>query len=285
MEQLVQMLMGAQCAQQETNAALLQQQIKANQLKEQDLQQLTRSTPKAGDFIPKLGVTDDVDAYLHAFEATAAREGWAKTQWVGLLASFLSDEALKVFQDLEASVAQDYDLLKDEILSCHGLTKFSMAQGFHNWTFQNAIIPCSQMHELIRDKKSPAAIIETLVMDCYLRALPYEAKKIISHQKLTTTMELVEAVEQYQAASDLLHPTRKAPTVSVPARPGLRPQGPKLADPPSRPPNRAFKQPMQQQGARNPESRQCYRCGELGHISWQCEESDEPMPTAESSSA
>lgn len=37
MEQLMQMLLESQRAQQETNAALLQQQIKANQLKEQEL--------------------------------------------------------------------------------------------------------------------------------------------------------------------------------------------------------------------------------------------------------
>lgn len=68
----MQMLLESQRAQQETNAALLQQQIKANQLKEQELQQLMRSKPKAGDYIPNLGEKDDVEAYLHAFEATAA---------------------------------------------------------------------------------------------------------------------------------------------------------------------------------------------------------------------
>lgn len=46
--------------------ALLQQQINANRLKEQELQQLTRLKPQAGDFIPNLGVTDNVKAYLHA---------------------------------------------------------------------------------------------------------------------------------------------------------------------------------------------------------------------------
>ncbi|XP_030262315.1 uncharacterized protein LOC115574830 isoform X1 [Sparus aurata] len=45
MEQLVQMLLEIQRAQQEMNNALLQQQIRANQLKEQELQQLSRSKP------------------------------------------------------------------------------------------------------------------------------------------------------------------------------------------------------------------------------------------------
>lgn len=29
--------------------------------------------------------------------------------------------------------------------------------------------------------------------------------------------------------------------------------------------------------------RTCYKCGELCHISWQCDKPDEPMPTADSS--
>ncbi|KAK9541969.1 hypothetical protein VZT92_001976 [Zoarces viviparus] len=65
MEQLVQMLVESQRAQQEIGAAWLQQQIKASQLKEQELQQLPRPKPKAADFIPKLGETDNVEAFMH----------------------------------------------------------------------------------------------------------------------------------------------------------------------------------------------------------------------------
>ena len=119
------------------------------------------------------------------------------------MAPFLSGEALKAFRDVEASVGQDYDKLKEELLSRQGLTKFSLAQRFHEWTFQTGATPRSQMHELTQvtnrwldpGKNSPAAIVEILLMDRYLRALPFEAKKVISQQKLTTTMQLVEAVE------------------------------------------------------------------------------------------
>ncbi|KAJ8410068.1 hypothetical protein AAFF_G00211090 [Aldrovandia affinis] len=54
MEPLMQMLLETQRAQQETTTALLRQRIRANELKEWELQ-LTQSKPKAGDFIPKLG--------------------------------------------------------------------------------------------------------------------------------------------------------------------------------------------------------------------------------------
>lgn len=46
--------------------------------------------------------------------------------------------------------------------------------------------------------------------------------------------------------------------------------------------NRGVVPPGPQPGFQNPESRRCYLCGEVGHISWQCERLDQPMPTAES---
>lgn len=69
------------------------------------------------------------------------------------------------------------------------------------------------MHELIRitkkwldpDKNSAAALVEAVVVDRYLWALPYEAKKVISHSAPVTASALVEAVEQYQATNEMLH--------------------------------------------------------------------------------
>ena len=122
-------------------------------------------------------------------------------------------------------------------------------------------------------------------MDRYLRALPYEAKRVISHQKLTTAMQLVEAVEQYQAASEMLRLLRREPSASFPLRPSwVRQKETKPDSPPSSSQRRGFNPSGQPSGFLKPESRQCYHCGEVGHISWQCDKSDEPMPTAGSTS-
>ncbi|XP_045904363.1 uncharacterized protein LOC123970382 [Micropterus dolomieu] len=220
---------------------------------------------------------------------TSLRQRWSEKggprhNGMGFLAPFLTGEALQAFQDVEAEVDQDYDLLKEEIQSRHGLTKFSMAQRFHSWS--------SQMHELIRitknwlepENKSPAAIVETLVMDRYLRALPYEAKKTLSQQKLTSATALVEALEQYQAASEMLRSTRKETVAPA------RPKGPSAKASPAVSPLlrsylRGTRRPTQPQGLPKSEAHQCFHCGEWGHISWQCEKSDEKMPTAESASS
>ena len=302
MEDLLKTLVASQQAQYQTHLALLEEQKKANMLKAEEIllqKQLAARdvTPvKAGEFIAKMGASDEIEAYLHAFEATATRERWPKEQWVGLLAPFLTGEALNAVRDLVPGRAKDYDHLKAEILGRHGLTKFGMAQRFHTWTFQPDQPPRAQMHELVRitrkwlepERNTAAEVVEAIVVDRYLRALPYEAKKIISQQAVATAAQTVEAMEQYQATAEMLRASRKEPSGGVPQTGGARikaprvPSATKLGNAPGG--DRAAT--GQWRATRDSEPRQCYRCGELGHISWQCgKPMDQSMPTAESSSA
>ncbi|XP_063080013.1 uncharacterized protein LOC134469917 [Engraulis encrasicolus] len=246
-----------------------------------------------------MGATDDVEAYLYAFEATATREGWPKAQWVGLLAPFLTGEALNSVRDLPPDKITDYDALKLEIFSRHGLTKFGMAQRFHGWTFQVDQAPRAQMHELSRiarkwlepEKNTAAAVVETIVVDHFLRALPYEAKRFISQQALTTAAVTIEAVEKYQATTEMLRATKRDPRTTTPQPTvGVRPKTTKGTSPSAAAPSYAPLGARRQSGlvrmSRDSETRECYRCGEIGHMSCQCQKIlDEPMPTAGSSSS
>lgn len=115
---------------------------------------------------------------------------------------FLSGEALKVIQDLEAAAVNNYDLLKG-ILSRRGLTQSGRAQHFHSWAFSNDQSPRAQMHELIcltkhwqePDQNSSAAIVKLVVRDRYLRAQPLGAKQVVGQNLPATTSALVKAVE------------------------------------------------------------------------------------------
>ena len=54
-----------------------------------------------------MGATYDVEAYLHAFEATATREARPREQWVGLLAPFLTGELVSAVRDLRPDQVTD----------------------------------------------------------------------------------------------------------------------------------------------------------------------------------
>lgn len=171
----------------DSNKVLLEEQKRANNLnvKELEMRQAQDvSRIRASDFIPKMGENDYVEAYLHAFETTAFREKWPKDQWAKILAPFLSGESQKAFLDLDPTLANRYDSLKKEMLSHSGITEFGRAQWFHAWCFKKEQPPRTHMHELMRLAKkwlepgshSAKEVVDSLVMDRFVRALPAEAK-------------------------------------------------------------------------------------------------------------
>lgn len=76
------------------------------------------------------------------------------------------------------------------------------------------------MHEFIRitkkwlewldpENNSAAEIVETIVVDKYLRALPHDAKKVIGQSNPQSASDLVEAIAQYQTMVEMLQPGKK----------------------------------------------------------------------------
>uniref|UniRef100_A0A8C5WKP4 SCAN box domain-containing protein n=1 Tax=Leptobrachium leishanense TaxID=445787 RepID=A0A8C5WKP4_9ANUR len=123
---------------------------------------------------------NDVESYLLAFERTATREAWPPEQWAGIIAPFLLGEAQKAYFDLEEEAAADYPQLKAEIMARMGVTTTVRAQRFYKWRFNERQAPRSQMIDLIHlarkwlrpESQSPAQMVESLVLDRYLRELP-----------------------------------------------------------------------------------------------------------------
>ena len=57
--------------------------------------------------------SDDMDSFLHRFEAYAESQGWSKGQWAVHMSALLKGKALEVYSRLPVKDAQDYEILKD----------------------------------------------------------------------------------------------------------------------------------------------------------------------------
>ncbi|XP_044154991.1 uncharacterized protein LOC122941650 [Bufo gargarizans] len=170
---------------------------------------------RASNHLQKMTPTDDVEAYLATFERVAVREEWPKEQWAGLVAPFLTGEPQKAYFDLEPDKAQDYETLKTEILARLGVTMAVRAQRVHQWSYSSSKPPRSQMFDLIHltrkwlqpETLTGPQIVERVVMDRYLRALPATLKKWVGQGDPNTATQLVDLVERYLASEDLLNPS------------------------------------------------------------------------------
>lgn len=64
----------------------------------------------------KLGLNDDLEVYLEAFEWTVGTTRWPKEQWGFFLGPYLSGNTLVALKTLEKQEAADYAQLKAVIL-------------------------------------------------------------------------------------------------------------------------------------------------------------------------
>ena len=111
-------------------------------------------------------------------------------------------------------------------------------------------------------------------MDRFLRALPYEAKKLACQSNLQSAEQLVALVEGHQVAQAVLQTSRPGKTKT----PG-RPRNPTPTPEPVRPP----RQVLVERQVLLAEVRRCYTYGDIGQLSWECpHRQDVSMPSASS---
>ena len=241
-----------------------------------------RSRINPARFLIKQTAEDDIETYLLAFERTAQREEWPEEQWVSLLAPFLSGIAQTAYQDTAADASTSYPMLKADILQRYGVSMITRAQRFHDWTYDVTVTPRAQVHDLLRLANSwlisePVSLtpIERLVMDKFVRSLPYEARKTVCQQSPKTLDDVVTGMEGFLAVQAVIRGGR-APREEATRRPRERPT-------PRAPPG--YPAATRESTLRTPrlytEQRRCFDCGEEGHIARGCpHRADISMPSA-----
>ncbi|KAK6492028.1 hypothetical protein HHUSO_G4263, partial [Huso huso] len=165
---------------------------------------------KPSHLLSKMTLQDDVEVYLLAFERIAAREYWPKAQWTGSLATFLIGNAQKVYFHLGTPKGEYYEQLMVEILAKEGVALAVRAQRFHAWAYNPEQARRSQMYGQVHLTKrwlqpevnSANHVLEILVMDWFLTAMPASLRKWVGQGDPSNLDKFVALVERQIAAVD-----------------------------------------------------------------------------------
>lgn len=187
LEPLLQYLLENSLQQQQLTQELIKKLLVTTQ---ELLQQLARacllpgclldSRQEALCLLHKLTPADNVEMYLCTFEQTAFREGWLEEVWAQAPAPLLIRETQLAYFSLPPALAEDYLLLKEQILGCCRFSVYQATTEFHHWVYRAEINPCSQLNAWLKTTKhclqpkqhSAMEVTKWIAMDRFLWALP-----------------------------------------------------------------------------------------------------------------
>ncbi|KAJ8264277.1 hypothetical protein GJAV_G00147290 [Gymnothorax javanicus] len=207
----------------------------------------------------------------------------------------LTGEAQRAYRDLPSIDALQYPRLKAAILGRYGFSLPARAQQYHEWQYDPTAPVRAQVSDLVRRTRRWLAegegppLMERIVLDRCVRALPPGAKKYAAEQGPRSVEALIALLENHQVTQEMLRTGRPSPGGG--SRAPLRPT-PSNQDPPTTRPLPRRSPPTQNPPGRSPapadsrpeqERRRCFACGQAGHLARECPSQDASMPSADTS--
>ncbi|XP_067944465.1 uncharacterized protein [Watersipora subatra] len=166
----------------------------------------TRRLPKLPVFVDG---KDTIDSYLQRFERFATNQAWDKKDWATYLSALLSGAALEVYSRLNETDAQDYDILKKQLMKRYDLTedgyriKFRTVRPLPDESPSQLLVRITtyydkwfEMTEMAKDWKSARNLA---VREQFIRACPKELACHLNEQKKDLNYDfprLAETAEQ-----------------------------------------------------------------------------------------
>jgi hypothetical protein len=146
---------------------------------------VAKRTPKLPAFVDG---KDDIDSYLQRFERFAKHQRWERTEWATCLSALLTGAALDVYSRLGDEDAQDYDVLKKELLKRYDLTeegyrnKFRSARPYSEETPSQLLVRltgyCDKWLELSELPQTCEGVKKLMIREQFMRSCP---KELTSH--------------------------------------------------------------------------------------------------------
>lgn len=158
--------------------------------------------------LARLEDTDDIEHYLLTFERLAEVYQWPKEDWAIHLIPLLTGKARSAFVAMDPVHTQSYDALKIAILKKYEINAETYRQRFRNLNTHPDESP-QELYTRLKDlfckwvnfsTSSKEGIMETLVLEQYLRVLYPEVRTWVKERGPATAEEAAGLVESYISA-------------------------------------------------------------------------------------
>ncbi|KAL2085547.1 hypothetical protein ACEWY4_018867 [Coilia grayii] len=156
----------------------------------------------------KLEDSDNIDHYLTTYEKLAAACDWPKEDWAIHLIPLLTGKARSAFIAMDPESNLDYDQLKEAILKKYEInaetyrSQFRALETSLDETPQELYIRLKDLFcKWVKyDSSSKEALMETMVLEQYLRVLYPEVRTWVKERTPSTAAEAATLVENFVAA-------------------------------------------------------------------------------------
>uniref|UniRef100_A0A8D0DJP0 SCAN box domain-containing protein n=1 Tax=Salvator merianae TaxID=96440 RepID=A0A8D0DJP0_SALMN len=156
--------------------------------------------------LPLLSPGANIGIYLANFEEAAAVYGWPQAEWVTRLVPLLNSDAQQVCNSLDSKDAGDYVKVKAALLRGDAISTETRRRRFRQFHYHEAKGPreaCSLLWELGRcwlkpESRTKDQILEVLVLEQFLTALPEEMQRWVWEGHPETCAQAVALAEEFQ---------------------------------------------------------------------------------------
>ena len=248
-----------------------------------------RSTPTAREpsdgrpalKLTRLGEADDIEAYLVTFERTMEAYEVDGARWSFMLAPQLTGKAQQAYAAMAADSARRYDVLKAAILRRYNINEETYRRRFRETKLKAGKTPrelAIRLSDLAgrwaKDCTGAAGVLDLVVKEQLLSALPEDARLWVSEHKPKTSKEAGQLAEDFLQARQSVSRTPAKPFGGEPPRtpcPKCGQAGHWARDCPRA--RSGGPAPSKEQAAKQEREAppvRCYNCKQRGHVAAKC---------------
>ncbi|XP_068096364.1 uncharacterized protein, partial [Hyperolius riggenbachi] len=233
------------------------------------------------DKFPAMDKDSDIDTFLQGFERTCRQYGVPREQWARYLTPGLRGKALEAFVSLPQEEETDFEAIKKAIIARYHLTpevyrkRFRTVQRGPNDSYlDHACNLRTAFQQWLKglSVKTLDALQELMIKDQFLHTCPVEVRLFVLDREPKTVDEAAEMADAYTA--------HRAPESRRTTTPSWR--GEQMAKPVS-PSTQRRRAPLSP-GFKQPDTRKCFVCDRVGHISTTCPERKREAPKSSEAS-